>query len=134
MIEKFLLPTHLLIIMPALKAIFFIDQRPNVWPIISWVRFDVKMHIKILSLVILFVLNMPNPLIIGLVSLVSPYFFIFGLKAFLNLVSNHPILGDIFFVASANTTAFWFAKFIHIWKWTFRVYIESKDLEEFCLY
>lgn len=119
--------------MSALETVFFIDQRPNVWSIISRIRLNVKMHIKILSSVILLVLDVPYPLIIRLVSLVSPYLFIFCLEVFPDLIGNHPVLGDIFFITSTNTTAFWFAKFIHIWKWAFWVDIQSENLEEFCL-
>lgn len=124
LIEKPLLAAHGFIIIFSLEAVFLINQLPNVGTIITWKRFDIKINIEILAFIIFFVFHMPYPFVRSCLSLVSPSLLLLSIRIFRpNFISPHPILGNFFFIASTNCTAFWFADFGKVGEFTLRVYV-----------
>lgn len=129
LVEHLLLQTHLFKVISSFEAILFVNKRPNIRSVVSWVRLNVCIYIKIFSFVIFFILHMPYPLSRSFLSFFWPYIFIFVCT--LNFISFNPILRYIFLVASANRTTLRLTEFVHIWQRTFRVKVNSEQSEIF---
>ena len=105
-VEYLLLLAHLiLLIRLALgKAILLIDHIPNGRSIIIGEGLDIIIEIKILSLIIFFILDMPNPVdILASSSLFFPNIHTPTLF-FLNFICTNPIHWNIFLIATTDCT------------------------------
>lgn len=87
------------------------------------------MHIKVLTFVILLILDVPNPLAWSVISLLRPHIFIF-VCAF-DLIGFYPVLRDILLVASANGAAFGFTQLLHVGQRAIRINIDAQDTKVF---
>jgi hypothetical protein len=95
-------------------------------------RLDIGLKIKILTLIILFVFNVPDPAdgLVLLLSLNFPYVDACDCLL-LNFVSLDPIGRDVLLVTSTNRTAFGFAYFFSCVQVAFSVEVGSEGSEVF---
>jgi len=90
------------------------------------------MYVEVLSLVVGFVLNMPNPAMLAVAPFVLPQVEV--VEVGLDLLRVGPRLRDIFVVAPADSAALALAYFVHGAELAVLVDIEADDSEVLCLH
>lgn len=106
-IKNHLLFAYILIFIGTCKTILFIYHLPNSRTVIMSKRLNVFIKIKVLSLIVLFILYVPNPIHALVLSLFVPHVKFPSLV--LNLICFNPILRNIFLVTSTNIASIIFA-------------------------
>lgn len=122
--------THFFILALSSKAILLVDKLPNKWAIIIGKCLNIWVNIKILSLIILLILDVPNPLICSH-SLILPL--LYALTSRGNFVWIKPYTRNIFFITSTNSAWGWFAKSCGMHERTLLIEIESNYSKKFSL-
>ena len=102
--QNLFLSTHFFEMVFRFETIFLIDEFPDIGPVIVGERFNVRIDIEVFSVIVCFVLDMPNPTIFTIISLISPE--ILTWKVSLNLLRVGPKFWNVLIIAPTNCTTF----------------------------
>lgn len=110
-VKDLLFEAHLLEVILWLETVLFVDEFPDVGPVIISKGLDVLINIEILSLVVGLILNVPNPSLLAILSLSCPE--VLPCSAGFDFFGVGPEFWDVLIIAAADGTALAFAYFFH---------------------
>ena len=128
-VEDVLLMTHFFEL--AAKAVLLIDELPDIWAVIISIAFNVGVKIEVFSFIVLFILDVPNPVLIAC-TLGRPFFNSETSRNRLLVIS--PNIRNIFFRTPADGAGDGLANTIGSYQWAGFLQVKTNDSKILGLY
>lgn len=129
-VQNLLLFAHVVVVLAAAEAVLLVNELPDGRAIVVCIRLDVRKDVEVLTLVVLLVLYLPNPL--TLTHPLSPPLLL-PAAARGHPIEMGPNRGNILLVAAANATGSGLTEPPLKREWALLVEVEPDDAEKFGL-